>query len=256
VQRDQEEFDRRVFADDDAPHLISDPLRERPVSLVVMILSVVLMSVTALGRLGIPVVGTIPRGLPTFAFPAASLSDFDPLVALALASFLLMYVESMAVARTFAPEPGDAVDPNQEFLALGVANAAVAFGQGYPVTGGMSQSAVNHPSGARTPLALLVAAGLIAAVLAWLTGLFRNLPDALLAAVVLVAAKGMIDLRTLARMRRASPSECWTAMLALVTVLAFGMLRGLLAGVIASVLVLIDRAANPQCEDVFHRKLA
>ena len=134
-------------------------------------------------------------------------SDLDTLLALALACFLLCYVESMAVARTFAAKHGDEIDPNQELLALGVANAAVAFGQGYPVGGGMSQSAVNDASGARTPAALLVAVALIAAVLVFLSGLFRNLPQPILAAVVLVAAAGLIDFRALARTRRASPPE-------------------------------------------------
>ena len=147
--------------------------------------------------------------------PAVSGSDFDTLVSLALACFLLSYVESMAVARTFAAKHGDEIDPNQELLALGVANAAVAFGHGYPVSGGMSQSAVNDASGARTPAAILVVAALIAVVLVFLTGLFRNLPspDSWPRWCSWPRA-GLIDLGALGRMRRASPPEYRIALLA------------------------------------------
>jgi MFS superfamily sulfate permease-like transporter len=174
-----------------------------------------------------------------------TLSDVDRLVALALACFLLAYVESMAVARTFAAKHGYEIDPNQEFLALGAANVAVGLGQGYPVGGGMSQSAVNDAGGARTPLAIAVASGFIALVLLFLTGLFRNLPEPILAAVVLVAVKGLIDVKALSRIRRGSKSEFWIALLALASVLFLGMLRGLLVGVIVSILMLIRRAAHP-----------
>jgi len=217
----------------------------RPVSLVVVVLSIVLMSVTSLAAQGVEVVGRIPHGLPALALPGVAVSDLDTLVSLALACFLLSYVESMAVAHTFSAKHGDEIDPNQEFLALGIANAAVAFGRGYPVSGGMSQSAVNDAAGARTPLATLVVAALIAVVLLFLTGLFRNLPIPILAAVVLVAASGLIDIRALDRMRRASPPEYRIALLAGVSVLLLGMLRGLFVGVIASVVMLIARAAHP-----------
>jgi len=217
----------------------------RPVSLVVVVLSIVFASVTSLAARGVDVVGLIPQGLPALTLPAVSGADFDTLLSLALACFLLSYVESMAVARTFAAKHGYEIDPNQELLALGVTNAAVAFGHGYPVGGGMSQSAVNDASGARTPAALLVAVALIVAVLVFLTGLFRNLPSPILAAVVLVAAAGLIDLGALGRMRRASPAEFRIALLAAISVLVLGMLRGLFVGVIASVVMLIARAAHP-----------
>ena len=107
-----------------------------------------------------------------------SLSDLDARgVRVALACFLLAYVEGSSVARTFALRNRYRIDPDQELLALGGANLAVGLGHGYPVAGGMSQSAVNASAGARTPLALVVASLVIAAVLLFATGLTQRLPS-------------------------------------------------------------------------------
>ena len=108
-----------------------------------------------------------------------------------VACFLLAYIEGVSAARTLASKHGYEIDPRQELLALGAANLAAAFGQGFPVTGGLSQSAVNDKAGARTPLALVFASATLALCLLLLTGLLRNLPNVVLAAIVLVAVRGI-----------------------------------------------------------------
>ncbi|RQW82793.1 MAG: SulP family inorganic anion transporter, partial [Geobacter sp.] len=137
----------------------------RPAALGVLVLSVVVMYLFPLGDWGVKTVGYIPSGLPHLWLPSVTLSDANGLLGLALACFLLSYVESISVARTFGIKNRYQVDPNQELLALGVANLAAGLASGYPLAGGMSQSAVNDKAGARTPLSLVFASCAIAVVL-------------------------------------------------------------------------------------------
>ena len=141
-----------------------------------------------------PTTGVIPAGLPTLQGPELRLRDVEGIFPLAAGCLLLAYIESISAARTFAAKHGYAVDARQEFLGLGAANLAAAMGQSYPVAGGLSQSAVNDKAGARTPLALLVASAALALCLLFLTGLLENLPKAVLAAVVVTAVLGLLDI--------------------------------------------------------------
>ena len=130
--------------------------------------------------------------------------DVEGIVPLAAGCLLLAYIEGVSAARTFAAKHGYALDPRQELLGIGAANLAAALGHGYPVAGGLSQSAVNDKAGARTPLALVFASITLALCLLFLTGLLENLPKAVLAAVVLTAIYGLLDFPALLRMWRVS----------------------------------------------------
>ena len=172
--------------------------------------------------------GDIPAGLPTLEGPALRLRDVEGIVPLAAGCLLLAYIESVSAARTFAAKHGYALDPRQEFLGIGAANLAAALGHGYPVAGGLSQSAVNDKAGARTPLALVFASMTLALCLLFLTGLLENLPKAVLAAVVLTAVSGLLDFPALLRMWRVSRLDFYAAAIALVAVLLLGILQGIL----------------------------
>ena len=217
----------------------------RPVALFVVAASIVVLSVTALGDLGFKTVGALPQGLPDLRWPALRLRDVDGVIPLAFACFLLAYVESVSAARTLAQKHGYDIDPRQELLGLGAANFAAAFGQGYPVAGGLSQSSVNDKAGAKTPLALVFASATIALCLLFLTGLLRNLPNVVLAAIVLVAVKGLIDVPALRRLWRVSRFEFGIAMVAFVGVLLLGILKGVMLAAVVSLLLLVGRAARP-----------
>ena len=188
----------------------------RPVALGVVALSIVAATVLGLPALGVPTTGEIPAGLPTLEGPALRLRDVEGIVPLAAGCLLLAYIESVSAARTFAAKHGYALDPRQEFLGLGAANLAAALGHGYPVAGGLSQSAVNDKAGARTPLALVFASITLALCLLFLTGLLENLPKAVLAAVVLTAIVGLFDFPALLRMWRVSRLDFYAAAIALV----------------------------------------
>src|SRR3569623_3770743 len=113
-------------------------------------------SLFGLPALGVPITGEFPQGLPAFAVPSFGLVEPDELFPLAAGCLLLAYVEGVSAARSFSVKHGYSLDVRQEFLGLGAANLAVAFGHGYPVAGVLSHSAVNDAAGARSPLALLI----------------------------------------------------------------------------------------------------
>ena len=217
----------------------------RPVGLGVVALSIVAASALGLPAHGVPTTGEIPAGLPTLAGPALRLRDVEGIVPLAAGCLLLAYIESVSAGRTFAAKHGYALDPRQEFLGLGAANLATALGHGYPVAGGLSQSAVNDKAGARTPLALVFASITLALCLLFLTGLLENLPKAVLAAVVLTAVFGLLDFPALLRMWRVSRLDFYAAAIALAAVLLLGILQGILLAALASILLLLFRASRP-----------
>jgi high affinity sulfate transporter 1 len=217
----------------------------RPIALFVVVLSIIVLSVTPLIDLGFKVVGAVPQGLPEFRLPGLRVRDVDGVLPLAFACLLLAYVESVSAARALAQKNGYEIDPRQELLGLGAANLAAGFFQAYPVAGGLSQSSVNDKAGAKTPLALVFASITIGLCLMYLTGLLANLPNVVLAAIVLVAVKGLIDIRELRHVWQVSRYEFFVSMVAFAAVLLEGILKGVIVAVLVSMLLLIRRAAHP-----------
>jgi SulP family sulfate permease len=217
----------------------------RPIALAVVVLAIIAASVFGLPALGIPITGKIPQGLPSLSWPTLLLRDVDGIFPLAAGCLLLAYIEGVSAARSFATKHGYEFDPRQEFLGLGAANLAAALGHGYPVAGGLSQSAVNDKAGARSPLALIFASLTLAVSLLFLTGFLQNLPKAVLAAIVFTAVLGLIDIRALSRMWRISKPDFYAATIALAAVLLLGILQGILLAAAASVLILLGRASQP-----------
>lgn len=220
-------------------------LSGRPVALVVVALAIGTASLAGLAQYGVAIVGSLPSGLPDFAWPSLRIRDVDGVLPLAAACFLLGYVESISAARTLAAKNGYEIKPRQELLALGAANLGAAFSHGFPIAGGLSQSAVNDKAGARTPLALVFASATIGICLLFLTGLLHNLPMVVLAAIVLVAVHGLFDMGAMRHLWRVSRFEFSISMIALVGVLLLGILKGVLLAVIVSLIMLLTTAASP-----------
>lgn len=226
--------------------LLGDKLFPRlPNALIVVALATLGMSITPLGEWDIRTVGVIPAGLPELQLPALRMRDVDGVLPLSLACFLLAYIEGVSAAKTLAARHQRDIEPRQELLALGAANLAAAMGQGFPIAGGLSQSAVNDKAGAQTPLALVIASAALAACLLVLTTMLGNLPEVILAAIVLVAVKGLVDVSGLQALWRVHRKEFGIALLALVGVLTFGILKGVLLAAIGSLLALLAGVAQP-----------
>lgn len=222
----------------------------RPIALAVVLLSLVAVWLGGLDQHGVQIVGNIPAGLPQLTWHGLSASallgaETRQLLRLAGACFLLSYIESVSSARTFALKHQYDVDARQELLGLGAASLLAGLFQGFPIAGGLSQSAVNERGGARTPLSLVFASAAICCVLLFLTGLFRTLPDAVLAAVVLVAVTGLIDIAELRHLWRVSRLDFGAAAVALMGVLFMGVLDGVIVAVIASLVMLLARGSWP-----------
>lgn len=166
-----------------------------PASLMVVLGSVAVSWGVGLESRGVQVVGHIPSGLPAAGLPNWDVADVNALLPVALTLALVAFMEAISVAKSVEERHDYDVDPNQELKALGMANVLGAFFQSYPTTGGFSRTAVTEQSGGKTPVTAWVAATVVALTLVLLTPLFHHLPNAVLAAVVLVAVAGLVDIR-------------------------------------------------------------
>jgi len=220
-------------------------LPNKPVALFVVIGGIAVASLVDLGAHGVKLLGEVPRGLPVPSLPAVPWEDVVDLLPLALACFLLGAVETAAIGRMFAEKHGYRLNSNQEFLALAAANLASGLGQGFPVSGGMSQSLVNESGGARTPLSGLLCAIFILLVAVFFSELLHNLPQPVLAAIVLMAVSGLLKIKELRHLWQVHRGEFLVAMVALLGVLWAGLLKGVLIGAIISLVLLIRRVSSP-----------
>lgn len=217
----------------------------KPVGLVVVALSILVANLFDLAAYGVATTGHIPPGLPTLHGPTLRLRDVDGIFPLAAGCLLLAYIESVSAARALAAKHGYPIDVRQELLGIGAANFAAGLGHAYPVAGGLSQSVVNERAGARTQLSLVFASITLAISLLFLTTLLDDLPKATLAAIVLAAVAGLIDIRALLHMWRVSRIDFYAAVTALGAVLVLGILQGILLAATASILLLLFRASRP-----------
>src|SRR5215469_3545316 len=220
-------------------------LPNKPVALFVVIGGIAAATFANFSAHGVKLLGEVPSGLPVPSLPAVHWEDLVDLLPLGLACFLLGAVETAAIGRMFAEKHGYRLDSNQEFLALAAANLASGVGYGFPVSGGMSQSLVNESGGARTPLSGLLCAIFIALVAVFFSELLRNLPQPVLAAIVLMAITGLLKVKELRHLWQVHRGEFLVAMVALLGVLWAGLLKGVLIGAIISLVLLIRRVSSP-----------
>ncbi len=217
----------------------------KPFALIVVALSVLAISFTPLGHMGFKTVGLLPAGLPKLHLPSINFNDVVSIAPLAFACFILAYIESVSASKALAQKNDYEIDPRQELLALGVANLAISLGSGYPSSGGLSQSAVNDKAGAKTPASLIVASFFIGLCLLFLTGLLKNLPTVVLAGIVLVAISGLVDIKEMKRVFKVNRIDFVIAMIALLGVLIFGILQGVLISALFSLILIIRSVSDP-----------
>jgi high affinity sulfate transporter 1 len=218
-------------------------LPRAPAPLIAVAAGIALMSLFGLERRGVASVGHIPQGLPSFTFPDFSL--LAPLWAGALGIALMSFTETIAAGRAFATSEEPSPRPNRELLATGLANAGGALLGAMPSGGGTTQTAVNRLSGARTQLAELVTAGATLVTMLLLAPLIARMPQATLAAIVIVYSVGLIkpqDFRSILRVRR---TEFTWAVAALAGVVLLGTLKGILVAIVVSLVALAHQVANP-----------
>ncbi len=217
-----------------------------PAALVVMILGILASVALGLEARGVHVVGAIPTGFVPPKIPAVTWQDMWLLLPGALGIALVNFAEAYGPARGFATKHKYEIDADQELIGLGAANMGAGLFQGFSIGSSLSKSAANDRAGARTPLSLLVCAALTIVVALFLTPLFAPLPEAVLAAVVIVAVIGMMKFKKLQQLWKVRRIDFWLAIIALFGVLTFEALEGLLIAVIVSLAVLVWRASQPR----------
>ncbi|MGD8591016.1 MAG: SulP family inorganic anion transporter, partial [Chromatiales bacterium] len=216
-----------------------------PAPLLVVLLCTILVWLFALDEHQVVTVGDIPAGLPSLSIPLIDWNLVKQLFPLALTMALVGFAQSISVAKAFAQKFNYHIRPNQELIGLGLANLGASLSQGYPVTGGFSRSAVNANAGAKTPLAAIITALIIGVTLMMLTQAVYFLPNAALAAIVVVSVLGLVDTREIRYLFRVKKSEGVLLTFTFIATLLFGVIHGLLLGVIASILLFIGLNTRP-----------
>lgn len=229
-----------------------------PGSLLAVLGGILLVALLDLDDKGVEIVGPIESGVPAPGLPAgAALRDYLDLLGPAVGVLLIGFAEGLGAAKTYAAKAGYEVDPNRELVGLGAANLGAGFFAGMVVNGSLSKTAVNGSAGAKTQLSGLVVAVLTVLTLLFLTGLFEQLPEATLAAVVIAAVVELVDIAALRRLYRvwtewlggiygaAARADFIAAVAALLGVLLFGTLPGLLIGIGIAMVLLVYRTSQP-----------
>ncbi|MEO1713794.1 MAG: sulfate permease, partial [Bacteroidota bacterium] len=197
-------------------------------------------------RYEVPIVGSVPEGLPAFGIPQINAETIRTLFMAALAISLVGFMQSIAVAKAIQSKHKNyKVVANQELIALGLSNVVGSFFQSFPVTGGFSRTAVADQVGAKTGVASLISAALIVLTLLFLTPLFYYLPKAILASIIMVAVFGLIDIKAPIRLWSTDRTDFWMLIITFVGTLSLGVEMGIGLGIFLSLAVIIIQSARP-----------
>lgn len=226
--------------------LIKKYFQKIPAALLVVVLSIVIAKIFQLDQLGVSIIGDIPKGLPDFRMPLFDKETIIDLFPIALTLSFIAFLEAISVAKAIETKhPEYKVKPNQELIALGMGNFIGSFFQTYPATGGFSRTAVNEQSNAKTPLASLVSALIIALTLLFLTPLFYYLPKTVLAAIIMVAVFGLLDFKIPKQLLKFSKRDLVILNVTLIVTATVGIKEGIFIGVVLSLVMLIYKSTKP-----------
>ncbi len=207
-----------------------------PGLLIAVILATLAVKLFGLDAQGVKVLGEIPQGLPSFAWPWLDNADLVKIVLGGCAVAVIAFADTSVLSRTYAARTSSRVDPNQEMVGLGVANLAAGFFQGFPVSSSASRTPVAEAAGSRTQVTGVVGALAVAALLIAAPNLLRHLPNSALAAVVIAAAIGLFEFKDLRRIYRIQQWEFWLSMLCFAAVAVFGAIPGICLAVVIAVI--------------------
>jgi sulfate permease, SulP family len=220
-------------------------LPKLPGALIVVVLATAASWLLDFAQRGIAVVGEIPSGLPHFKIPIPHLGDTLHLLPAALGIFFVSFADEILTARAFAGKHGQRVNAGQELQAMGVGNIAAAITQSFPIGASGSRTAVNDQMGGRTQISGIIGAGVIVLVLLFFTAPMQYLPKAVLGAVIVAAAIGLVDLAAWRGLARVSRVEVAIAAITMAGVVLVGVLQALIVAVALSIFDVVRRSATP-----------
>ena len=216
-----------------------------PGALVVVVVSIIATKAFDLTAHGVAVVGSVPTGFGFAPWDTLTVDDVIALLPGAIAVVIVGFAQSVAIAKAYSAKYGYRIDASQEMIGYGAANLGAGVLQGITVTGSLSKSGAAVEAGGKSPVLLAVVSALVLLTILLLAGLFADLPEAVLAAVVIHAVSGMMKPTELIRLRRAHQAEFWLALGALLGVIVIGILAGIVIGVALSFLLLIRQLDHP-----------
>lgn len=217
-----------------------------PSSLVLVVIGTLLVYALGWHESGISVVGVIPSGLPVPQVPSFTSEEVMSLLPAAFALSLIAFMEAISVAKAIESRQDQyKINANQELIALGLSNIVGSLFRSYPVTGGFSRTAVNYDAGAKTGLAGIISAAVILITLLFLTDLFYFLPHVVLAAIIIVAVSGLIDLVVPVKLWKTDKKEFAMYAVTLITTATVGIMEGIIVGVLLSLVLLIYKVSTP-----------
>jgi high affinity sulfate transporter 1 len=216
--------------------LLLKPYKRIPGILIAVILATLAVSLFDLGNQGVKVLGQLPQGLPSFAFPWVTDIDLVEVVLGGVAVALVSFADTSVLSRTYAARLKSPVNPNQEMFGLGVANVASGLFQGIPISSSSSRTPVAEAAGSKTQLTGIIGALAVTLLLLVAPNLMEHLPNSALAAVVIAAALGLFEFADLKRIYRMQPWEFWLSISCFVGVAVFGAIPGICIAVVISVI--------------------
>jgi high affinity sulfate transporter 1 len=216
-----------------------------PAVLVAVVGATVVSALLSLDQHGVDTVGSLPKGIPAPSLPWTSASDVPALVIAAIGITLVSLTDTIATAASFAARRGEEVEPNQEMIGIGAANIAAGLFQGFAISTSGSRTAVAEQSGAKSQVTGVVGAGLVVVLLVFLNSLLSALPQAALAAIVIVAALSLMDVGLLRRYLAVRPSAFWVSLTASAGVILLGVLQGIVVAVALAILLFFRRSWWP-----------
>lgn len=221
-------------------------LNKIPAALTVVVVSILIVPFFHLDLYGVKITGSIPTGIPMPSLPDFSQNYFQDLLPLALTLSLIAFMEAISQAKAIEDKHNDyKVDANQELIALGLSNIVGSIFKSYPATGGFSRTAVNNQSGAKTGMSFIIAAGLVAITLLFLTPLFYYLPKAVLGGIIIVAVLGLINIKYPIKLWKYKKDDLIMLLVTFAVTLSIGIKEGIIVGVILSLGFLIFRSTRP-----------
>jgi SulP family sulfate permease len=221
-------------------------LKKIPAALTAVILGILIVQFFHLDLYDVKIIGDIPTGLPSPSIPDFTQNYFKDLLPLALTLSLIAFMEAISQAKAIEDKHNDyKVDANQELIALGLSNIVGSIFKSYPSTGGFSRTAVNDQSGAKTGMSFIIAAGLVALTLLFLTPLFYYLPKAVLGGIIIVAVMGLINIKYPVKLWKYKKDDLIMLLGTFAVTLTIGIKEGIIVGVILSLGFLIFRSTRP-----------
>ncbi|GAE25975.1 sulfate permease [Halalkalibacter wakoensis JCM 9140] len=225
-----------------------------PGALFVVIISILFVSAFNLERNGVQIVGDVPQGFPQFALPTMTMQTVQVLVPMAFIIALLGFMESLAIGKAVAKEEQYKINPNQELRALGLANMLGSLFQSFPVNGSFSRTAVNHQSGGATQMTSVITGVFVIITLFFFTSLFYYLPNAVLAAIIIVAVYKLIDIKEMKHLFTVNRFEGWIWVATFVVTLFVGIQWGIIIGALFTLILIVKKSAEPSIVELGYVK--